>query len=104
MMPRAILTEILRDDLRWWWLSFCDGHGFLGACLVRGYGVGTAALGAYSHGCNPGGEVLGFPAPDGAPEPPEEYTNRLLTREECEALNALMVEARHGRSVRLKSP
>jgi len=50
-----------------WWLSFADptrptGTQFLGACIIpKAPNVMIAALKAKAHGCNPGGEVAGFP-------------------------------------------
>jgi hypothetical protein len=87
----------------WWWLSFADGdlpkgQQFLGACIVRGT---EPIMGhprptdpvpeAWRQGCNPGGEVAMHRVPDDR-EPPAEWCNRLLTREECAALDAVMLE------------
>lgn len=49
-----------------WWLSFCDGRlpkgsQFLGACVVCAPDFLTAVTVSHLYGCNPGGEVLGFP-------------------------------------------
>lgn len=75
-----------------WWLSFCDGHlpkgsQFLGACIVEGDDVAEAAREAWARGCNPGGEVMGGPI-DPRIEVPWKWTNRLLTRKECEQFDA----------------
>jgi hypothetical protein len=71
----------------WWWLSFCDtsrpaGTQFLGTAVVEAQSVSGALMQARRLGCNPGGEVKGFPfvgTPDAA------YCNRLLGRDEAES-------------------
>jgi hypothetical protein len=63
-IARALAQERTEGKLNWWWLSFADprkpkGQQFLGACLVQGYGLGTAIQEARRRGINPGGEVKG---------------------------------------------
>jgi hypothetical protein len=75
---------------RWWWLSFADGNlpkgtQFLGAAVVEACGMAGAAFEAHRLGINPGGEVLGIEIPDKG-VPPESHRNRLLSREEVEAM------------------
>lgn len=41
-------------------------------------------------GLNPGGECQGMAWPEGAPEPPAQFTNRLLSREDCAAFDRAM--------------
>lgn len=53
----------------WMWLSFADPHldegeQFLGVAIVPGANVVQAAVHASMLGCNPGGEVIGYPIPD----------------------------------------
>lgn len=73
----------------WWWLSFAASNPdrFLGVAIVRASSpvgaVGRAAL----LGINPGGQVSGYKLPEGI-EPPAAATDRLLSKEEAEALNA----------------
>jgi hypothetical protein len=51
--------------MTWWWLSFADESGFLGACIVGRCGnVVDAVKTAHVFGCNPGGEVRGLPISD----------------------------------------
>jgi hypothetical protein len=83
-----------------WWLSFCDpgapvGQKFLG-CVITGpaYDVGGAAKCAWKVGCNPGKEVVGIAVPITATIP-EEYTDRLLTKDEAAAVDAIW-EKEHG--------
>lgn len=83
------LEEMLTGDFTWWWLSFCDerrpkGEQFLGACMVRAWGIGTAVAEANRYKINPGGEVQGLSIPVDVPDPPAEWVYRLLTRAECE--------------------
>lgn len=81
-----------------WWLSFVDpakaaprheqvpgGPGFLGVVIVESTNLIHATARAWELGCNPGGEVEGFgPLPlDGIPR---SYWNRLLTKDEAEAI------------------
>lgn len=44
----------------WWYLSFVDSKGWLGACCVEADSIQDAAAIARTAGCNPGGEVLGL--------------------------------------------
>jgi hypothetical protein len=84
-----------------WWLSFVDPHkaaprdeqvpggpGFLGVSIVRAPDFLTAVDFAWALGCNPGGEVKGYPMRPDDPTPPE-YEGRLLTREEVDYLDAI---------------
>lgn len=78
-----------RDEdglLTWWSLSFADDTGFLGGALIDAPSMPAAIARAWELGCNPGGQVLaaGFRARS----VPVGYTNRLLTRDEVEALPA----------------
>ncbi|WP_280413149.1 hypothetical protein [Nocardia asiatica] len=88
-------------DLPRWWLSFVDttksappdeqvpgGGGFLGVSIVRAFDFMTAVNVAHALGCNPGGEVRGYPMRPDDPTPPE-YEGRLLTREEIDYLDAI---------------
>lgn len=81
---------------RWWWLSFADGDlpegsQFLGVALVRGQNIADAARAAHVLGCNPGGEVQGVECREGTMVP-DEYANRLLTKGEALALDAMWKE------------
>ncbi len=77
-----------------WWLSFCDGSRpkgsqFLGVAIIPGVatddpfgGIGAATATAHILGCNPGGEVSGYP------HVPQRYwpagtIGKLLTKEEA---------------------
>lgn len=42
----------------YWWLSFADDSGFLGACIVYGDDAIDAVRMSHDAKCNPGGEVL----------------------------------------------
>jgi hypothetical protein len=75
-----------------YWLSFGDpdkapGSSFLGVCIVRAHGIITASMEAHAQGCNPGGELQGFQLPDALVVDSDDM-NRLLTKAECEALDA----------------
>lgn len=70
-----------------WYLSFATREdGFLGACVVAAPNPVAAVGEAVRQGCNPGGSVaiVGPMEPDAfGPE----TVNRLLTRDEAEALS-----------------
>lgn len=75
------------------WLSFCDpekpkGSQFLGVAIVRAPGFATACVVSHTLRCNPGGEIAGYEL--GTPRVPEEYINRLLTKEDVEKLEKIM--------------
>lgn len=50
-----------------WWLSFADEDTgrHLGCCIAEGQCLAGAIAASHDHGCNPGGEVLGIPMPEG---------------------------------------
>jgi hypothetical protein len=80
----AQLAEEAKQPLRWWYLSFGDAiYGFLGGAFVEARGILTAAQEARRLGINPGGEVLGAPAPE---PPPEEARGKLLAKEDLERI------------------
>jgi hypothetical protein len=76
-----------------YWLSFCDpgrpkGEQFLGACLVEGQSFLDAVRAAHRQRLNPGGEVKGLEVtPASAARVAPAWRGRLLTRQECEALD-----------------
>jgi hypothetical protein len=77
----------------WWWLSFIDpdrpeGERFAGVSIVRA-GSGDAALRLSHHfRINPGGEVKGNPLPPVLDACIDGFEYRLLTRDDCAALDA----------------
>lgn len=71
--------ERLTGTLQWYYLSFADETGWLGATVVQAYGFGTACEMAHRLHCNPGGEAWGGPI-DNDMAPPPEDRNRLLSR------------------------
>lgn len=88
------------ESFDWWWLSFVDtdmpyteegdypgGPRWQGACIVPGPTFMDAVSHAWRLGCNPGGQVSGFPCPPGH-TPPEKYQGRLLTREDVDEMDA----------------
>lgn len=96
---RDVLAEEMRTgDPTWWWLSFADGdkpkgQQFLGVAVVHALGLGDATMQAHRLGINPGGEVLGIPAPAWV-KPPQEYTHRLLTKAEAQSLDEVLLQQR----------
>lgn len=87
------------------WLSFCDpdrpkGTQFLGAAIVEGENFLVAVMNAHALGCNPGGEVQGHTvAACVAPLIRAHWIGRLLTREECAALDDEVMRERRLRGV-----
>lgn len=78
----------------WFWLSFADpnlpkGTQFLGGCIVQAGSFLGAVSAANQLGINPGGEVQGVEIPKGAGLP-EAFRNRLLTRDEIDAMDEIM--------------
>lgn len=73
----------------WWWLSFATKERHLGIALVKATDMVTAVREAHRLGCNPGGEVAGWPIPAnlGLGEPNQKWTNRVLTREEADEMS-----------------
>lgn len=73
------------------WLSFCDpdkpeGTQFIGACIVECSApddIAGAVRSAWAHGCNPGGEAMGYPIPsERSHEVPKHLRNRLMGKQE----------------------
>lgn len=78
-----------------YWMSFADarkepGTQFLGVALVAADDMSCALREAWARGINPGGDVQAFELPLAVAEKiPPEYRNRLLSRDEAEALNRI---------------
>lgn len=67
----------------WWWLSFADHHGNLGAAIVQAEVGPLAPKEAWRQGCNPGGQVRIFgPLPADSTELQELAPNTLISPEE----------------------
>lgn len=86
------------ESSSYWWLSFADsslpkGSQFLGACIVGpADDLARAAKLAWWVGINPGGEVMGKPIADETfVGIPVDWTARLLTRDECDELDEIML-------------
>lgn len=73
-----------RNPLSWWYLSYAD-EKFNGAVVIQAHGPTEAAYLSNYRKINPGGEILILSIPEDA-IPPEEYRNRLLTKEEVMAI------------------
>lgn len=84
---RLIAAE-MQCSPRWHYLSFADDTGFLGACIVVGYGVITAIQRAHELGINPGGNVACVAIDDkDVGRFTYDQCNRLLTKAEALALD-----------------
>lgn len=82
-----------------WWLSFVDdaksrpiaeqvpgAGGFLGVCIVEGPHFMQAISASHKLGCNPGGQVKGFPT---TPPPHTAWMNRLLSAVDIDHIDAI---------------
>lgn len=76
------------SDTSYFYLSFADDSGWLGAAYVPGHTIIEAASAAWAYGCNPGGEVMGL-GPFDASDIPMIYRHRLLSREDLIAVNGV---------------
>lgn len=72
---------------RWFYCSFADERGFLGAIVVEATSIHDATSKANILGINPGGEVIGRPVRSER-VPPEEFVNRLLAAADVDRLEA----------------
>ena len=75
------------------YLSFADETGFLGAVFLHEQDIVSAQKEAWRLGINPGGEVMGLGP---GPMPPEEWVGRLLTREQIEEFDRIMLAEEDG--------
>ena len=53
-----LIDSIYADP--WWWLTFADEVGFLGACLIQSPTFNLAVSKAHALWINPGGSVQGW--------------------------------------------
>ncbi len=79
-MAIKMKPKLKRKRLPWFWHSFADDK-FLGVIVMRSRTPLDGIQRAHALGINPGGQVLSCQMAD-AFDPPEEATNRCLTREE----------------------
>lgn len=84
------------DKLPYFWLSFADpdlpkGKQFLGVIVIKAIDFLDAIKEASGKGINPGGEVVGNEVVGDLAKIPEEYIGRLLTRDEAQALDAILM-------------
>ena len=92
---RKFLATEASQPLTVWWLSFADpdledDQQFLGACLVKAKGPAGAVRVSHELGINPGGQVEAVGGIVIAAAIEAEWTNRLLTKPQCEELNRLL--------------
>lgn len=89
-LAEVLAVEAASPEPGLWWLSFTDpsrpkGDQFLGVAVVEAIGHHHALRQTHILGINPGGEVAGWgPIPVGSVA--TEWRNRLLSRDEAEAL------------------
>jgi hypothetical protein len=78
-----LAAQEMRDNPKHWiYLSFAKPDtGFAGCVYVEAHGLITAVIRANELGINPHGQIVGVDVPD-EHLIPEEYRNRLLTKEE----------------------
>lgn len=94
----SVLAALMREREEgaegWWYVSFSGAEGFRGAVIVEAYGVATACAVAHGLGINPGGQAVGIPVPPERMDEIQGCTDRLLPREEIEALMGPTVNLR----------
>ena len=82
--------ELLRaersEPYQWHYCSFAGEEGFRGAVVLQAHGIIECAIRARSLGANPGGELLAVPIEDESILPPEQFRNRLLSKEEVQSI------------------
>lgn len=81
----SLLATEMREPARLFWLSFADDDagGFLGVVITEAHGPATAAGKCWGLGINPGGQMMAIEIPpDYSPQPPIEYRDRLLSKEQ----------------------
>lgn len=81
---QRLANDSSKSEKRYWWLSFASEEKFLGVAIVEGSDIVEAARNAHERNINPGGQVAGFELL--VPAEQEEWTNRLLTKEEAMGL------------------
>lgn len=77
----TLLAQEGKNPLSWWYLSYAGETEFLGGLIIQAHGPTEATYLSRHRGISPGGEVLILQVPDDQ-LPPDEYRNRLLTRQE----------------------
>jgi hypothetical protein len=70
----------------WWWLSFEDNGKNLGVCISAGPTLQDAKENAWQYGCNPGGNIQGWPLGNPNERPRPEYLYKLFQGEAAYAL------------------
>lgn len=84
-----VLTEELQTVERWHYLSFAEDRqdGFLGAVVIKAYGIADAILRCHNQSINPGGQVMAVEMPDDVvAQVPESHRNRLLSKKELQEI------------------
>lgn len=91
---RARIAAMIADEEKngafgWHYLSFAS-ETFLGAVIVKAFGMTTAIRRSHELGINPGGSVQHTPFPDDL-VPPEKYCYRLLTKAEVLEMDEVLL-------------
>jgi hypothetical protein len=76
--------------MMWYYLSFADESGWLGACFVKSLAEFTAIAQAHIMGVNPGGEVQVTPLPDLSGQIPSSFFERLLDENDLRELDKVL--------------
>lgn len=98
-VPEPVDETVTNDAPKsWFWLSFADpqrpkGEQFLGATIIEAHSFDAALRRAWHRGVNPGGEVRGTQLPDDwIKRVPQSYHGRVLTRAECQEIDAILAD------------
>lgn len=85
---KARRDKLLREEMAqpeaWWWLSFADENGFKGGIFTRARGIISAVTKTHTLGISPGGEVKAIQMPDSCDIQFEQFSDRLLSKEDLE--------------------
>jgi threonine dehydrogenase-like Zn-dependent dehydrogenase len=81
---RMVEEEVFKNPRGLWYLSYADDDGFRGGLYLEAHGPASAALRANMEKLSPGGEVMVIGPVPADKIPPQNFWNRLLTREELQ--------------------
>lgn len=77
----------------WYYMSFANNEEFLGALIIEADNEFDMMIKSHLSGHNPGGEIQFLTIPEEAIDKlPDKYKDRLLTREEVEEMDRVMLD------------
>jgi len=90
------LTEESEQPLQWFWMSFAQNNKCVGIILTKQHGPMHATRATHRMKINPGGDIMFIPYDDrikneAARELVEQHANKLLTIEEAQRLDVVLM-------------